>query len=317
MKYRTLGKTGLRVSELGFGSWAIGGNAYGNSYGPTDDQESLQALIAAINQGCNFIDTADVYGYGHSEKLIGEIVSRVDRKSLILATKVGGDFYSGRVIMNFSADYIRFAISQSLKRLKTDYIDLYQLHNPSLELIKDGEVFEVMRELQAEGKIRYFGVTIDDPVEGIEAIRWKGVDTLQVVYNLFEQDASDELFKIAEERNIGLIAREPLANGLLTGKYNENSYFPFGDIRHAWPVSFISHRARAAQKLTPLLSDEIDTLVKLSLKFAMSDTAISTVIPGCKTIGQVMENFSSSDLRYLFEDELSLISQLYKRRFNV
>lgn len=317
MKYRVLGRTGLKVSEIGFGAWAIGGNAYGNSYGPTDDDESIRALLTSFDYGCNFIDTSDTYGYGHSEELIGQVASQIDRSRLIIATKVGGDFYSGRIRMNFHPGYIRFAINQSLKRLNTDYIDLYQLHNPSLKLIKNGEIFEVMRELKQSGKIRYIGITIDDAVEGIEAIKWEGVDTIQVVYNLFEQEPEIELFPFAELNNIGIIAREPLANGLLTGIYDENSFFPAGDIRHAWPTSFISDRTRAVQNLRPLLSDEIDTLAKLSLKFTLAETAVSTVIPGCKTVDQTMKNFSSSDLRYLTCEELKLISCLYQRRFNV
>jgi aryl-alcohol dehydrogenase-like predicted oxidoreductase len=317
MKYRVLGRTGLTVSEIGFGAWAIGGNAYGNSYGPTDDNESIRAMIASLQNGCNFYDTADVYGYGHSEELIGEMVSHIDRSQLIIATKVGGDFYSGRVTMNFHPDYIRYAVSRSLERLNTDYIDLYQLHNPSLAQIKDGEIFEVMQELKDAGVIRFIGITIDDAIEGIEAIKWDVVDCIQVVYNIFEHDPEADLFPYAEENNIGIIAREPLANGLLTGKYNENSYFPFGDIRHAWPTSFISHRARAAQNLRPLLSGEINSLTKLSLKFTLSDEAVSTVIPGCKTVDQTLENFSSSDLRDLNRDELEKIYALYKRRFYV
>lgn len=316
MKYRVLGKTGLKVSEVGFGAWAIGGNKYGNSYGPTDDNESLKAIAYAIKQGCNFFDTADVYGFGHSEALIGKLVPEVNREDLILATKVGGDFYSGRVKINFSRDYIRFALEQSLKRLNTDYIDLYQLHNPSFELIRDGYIFEVMKELQKEGWIRFFGICIDEDTEGIEAIK-HGVDTIQVVYSVFERDPEKYLFDIADNCNIGIIAREPLDNGLLTGKYTENTYFPPGDIRHLWPVSFFRIRALAAQSLRPLLSEDINTLTKLALKFVLSNNSVGTVIPGCKTLDQTIENMGISYLRELFYEEIEKIHKLYNKKFNV
>lgn len=316
MKYRILGKTKLKVSEIGFGAWAIGGNKYGNSYGPTDDNESLKALRIAFDKGCNFFDTADLYGYGHSEELIGIFASDVPREEIIIATKVGADFYTGRVQMNFSPEYIKSAVEESLKRLRTDYIDIYQLHNPSFNLIKDGEIFEVMHDLKKEGKIRHFGVSIDEMNEGIEAVKWAGVDTLQVVYNIFDPEARTDLFPYIEEYNVGVIVREPLANGLLTGKYNENSYFSFGDIRHAWPTTFIRHRTNSSRNLKKFLNDEIDSLVKFSLKFALGENIVSTVIPGCKTTEQAEENFSAGDLRALTRSEITSALNLHSRRFD-
>lgn len=316
MKYRILGKTGLKVSEIGFGAWAIGGNKYGNSYGNTDDAESLKSLTYAFDHGCNFFDTADLYGYGHSEKLIGNLVSQINRSEIVIATKVGANFYSGGVKMDFSPEYIKKAVDQSLLRLNTDYIDLYQLHNPSLEIIKDGEVFEVMRELKKLGKIRAFGVSIDESIEGIEAIKWAGVDTVQLVYNILDPEAKDEFFEQAELAKIGLIIREPLANGLLTGKYNENSYFPFGDIRHSWPVSFIIHRTNSAKQIKKLLSDEVDTLTKFSLKFASNPLCVGTVIPGCKNLEQTIENILAGDIRQLNQHEINLSMNMQSRRFD-
>ena len=174
-----------------------------------------------------------------------------------------------------------------------------------------------MHELKQQGKIRFFGIAIDDSVEGIEAMKWEGVDTIQVVYNLFDPEAADELFPYAERENIGIIAREPLANGLLTGKYNENTYFPPGDIRHAWPVSYIGYRTRATQSLTPLLNDEIDSFAKLSLKFVLANDSVGTVIPGCKNASQAMEDIGVSNLRDLTPLELDYLNKLYHKRFNV
>src|SRR5438132_633002 len=135
MKYREFGNTGIKVSEIGFGAWAIGGNEHGNSYGPTDDKDSLEAIHRAIDLGCNFFDSADVYGFGHSEDVLGKGLKNY-RDRVVIASKVGGDFYSGAGRQNFSADYIKFALDRSLERLKTDYIDIYQLHNPPLKIIE-------------------------------------------------------------------------------------------------------------------------------------------------------------------------------------
>src|SRR3989442_13477629 len=152
MQTRTLGRTGLKVSEIGFGAWAIGGNAHGNSYGPTDDAESIAAVQRAIDMGVNFFDTADVYGWGHSEEVLGEALG-ARRDGVHIATKVGGDFYHGGVRMNFEPGYIAFALERSLKRLRTDHVDVYQLHNPPAEMMGDPETYEMLEALKTEHKI--------------------------------------------------------------------------------------------------------------------------------------------------------------------
>lgn len=317
MKYRTLGKTGLKVSEVGFGAWAIGGNKYGNSYGSTDDNESLKAIFKSIELGCNFFDTADLYGRGHSEELLGYALSKVNRADFVIATKVGADFYSGITKMNFNETYIRFALDNSLKRLNTDYIDIYQLHNPPLEKIKSGEIFEIMNKLKKEGKINFVGLCIDDAIEGLEALKHNEVDAIQVVYNIFDQDLEEELFPFMLNQNIGIIGREPLANGLLTGLYNENTYFPSGDFRHTWPVSYIRARTQSAQNLKPILSGEIDSLAKLAIKFVLKNEGIGITIPGCKYEKHAEENMLVSDLTELDEITMKKIETLYNRRFDV
>ncbi|MEK7432372.1 MAG: aldo/keto reductase [Cyanobacteriota bacterium] len=317
MKYRILGKTGLKVSEVGFGGWAIGGNKYGNSYGLTDDNESLRSIFKAISLGCNFFDTADLYGKGHSEELIGSCISQLKRDDFIIATKVGADFYTGMIKMNFKPDYIKLALEKSLKRLNTDYIDIYQLHNPNLDQIQDGEIFHILNELKKEGYIRFIGLCIDDAIEGVEALPHNIIDTLQVVYNIFEQSFSDELFPFTERENIGIIAREPLANGILTGLYNENSFFPSGDFRHTWPISYIRSRTQAASNLKVLLNDKITSCVKLALKFVLANKSIGTVIPGCKSEANAEENMMISELADLTEDDLEKIEKMYLRRFGV
>ena len=224
MKYRTLGKTGLKVSEIGFGAWAIGGDAFGNSYGPTDDQTSLESLKKALDLGCNFFDTADAYGHGHSEELLGRAL-KGRRNEVIIATKAGADFYHDPPRMNFSADYLSFALGKSLERLQTDHVDLYQLHNPPIQLLKTGKIFETLEKLVEAGRISYYGVSIHDPEEGIYAMKNGRPTALQVVFNILRQESKNRLFQAARENNVAIIAREPLSNGFLTGKFNEDSTF--------------------------------------------------------------------------------------------
>lgn len=315
MKYKILGKTGLKVSDIGFGAWAIGGNAHGNSYGSVDDNESLKALTYAYESGCNFFDTADLYGHGHSESIIGNFLENINRDEVIIATKVGCNFYGYSLKMSFDEEYINFAIEQSLKRLKTDYIDIYQLHNPPPNLIQSGKIFEIMNTLKKQGKIRYFGICIDESYEAIEAIKW-GIDTVQVMYNILEPEIGDEIFEYTDKHNIGVIAREPLSNGILSGKYDESVYFPFGDIRHAWPTSYLRHRVNSSKVLKRFLRDDIDTLTKLAIKFVLNNPSVDIVIPGCKTLEQTMENMSISEVSDLLEEEIYKMKHLQTRRFD-
>jgi aryl-alcohol dehydrogenase-like predicted oxidoreductase len=306
MNYRTLGKTDFSVSEIGFGAWAIGGNQFGNSYGTTKDSESILALQKAIDLGCNFIDTADVYGHGHSEELIGKAVGG-KRQNIFIATKVGGDFYHNPARINFEPNYVRYALEKSLKRLNTDYIDLYQLHNPPLHLIQDGSIFEILFKLKNEGFIRAVGLSIFDPTEGIVAIRNDSIDCIQVVYNIFNRQAAKELFPLSRDNNIGIIAREPLNNGILTGKFFGDEIFEEGDIRSRWSQKYFEHLVNFTKSLKNLVKTEDRLLSQTAIQFVLSQSAVSTVIPGMKTSDQVEENFRSLHLKQITEEELKLI----------
>ncbi|MCS7207196.1 MAG: aldo/keto reductase [Dehalococcoidia bacterium] len=308
MRTRPLGTTGLLVSEVGFGAWAIGGNLYGNSYGPTDDAVSRRALQEALDLGCTFFDTADVYGHGHSEELVGEVVG--NRPDVVVATKVGGNFYRPHgVVMDFSPRYIRFACEQSLRRLRRDVIDLYQLHNPPLPFLFHPGFFAVLEDLQKEGKIRFYGVSIHAPQEGMAALRTGRPAALQAVYNLLRQEMAVDLFPLAHQQGVGIIAREPLHNGFLTGKYTEDATFPPGDIRHLWPRAYIRRLVRAAEALRPLTSPQ-RSLAHLAIRFVLDNPAISVVIPGAKTPEQVRENMAASALPPLTEEEKTYISRV-------
>jgi len=313
MKYRVLGKTGLKVSEVGFGAWAIGGNAHGNSYGPTDDKLSLATIGKALELGCNFFDTADVYGHGHSEELLGQAL-RGRRSEVIIATKAGGDFYHGTPRMNFNSDYLEFALGKSCERLGTDYVDLYQLHNPPVQLIKDERIFKILDRLKASGKIRHYGISIHDPQEGLLAMRAGELGAIQVAFNILRQEAKNQLFREATKNNVGIIAREPLANGFLAGKLKAESAFPKGDIRHNFPSDYISQLTLAADQLR-FLESNTRTLAQAALRFILDHKDISTVIPGAKTPDQVAEDFASSESPQLTGEELLRIKFLRQQAF--
>ncbi len=313
MKYRVLGKTGLKVSEVGFGAWAIGGNAHGNSYGPTDDKLSLATIGKALELGCNFFDTADVYGHGHSEELLGQAL-RGCRSEVIIATKAGGDFYHGTPRMNFNSDYLEFALGKSCERLGTDYVDLYQLHNPPVQLIKDDRIFKILDRLKASGKIRHYGISIHDPQEGLLAMRAGELGAIQVAFNILRQEAKNQLFREATKNNVGIIAREPLANGFLGGKLKAESTFPKGDIRHNFPPDYISQLTLAADQLR-FLESNTRTLAQAALRFILDHKDISTVIPGAKTPDQVDEDFASSESPQLTGEELLRIKFLRQQAF--
>jgi aryl-alcohol dehydrogenase-like predicted oxidoreductase len=313
LKYRVLGKTGLKVSEVGFGAWAIGGNAHGNSYGPTDDKQSLAAIGMALELGCNFFDTADVYGHGHSEELLGQAL-KGHRSEVVIATKVGGDFYHGTPRMNFTPDYLEFAVGKSCERLGTNYIDLYQLHNPPSQLIRDGMIFKPLEKLKATGKIRHYGISIHDPQEGMIAMKNPEIGAIQVVFNILRQEAKNQLFRESTKNNVGIIAREPLANGFLAGRLKAESRFPVGDIRHNFPPDYISQLSTAADQLR-FLESKNRTLAQTAIRFVLDHKDVSTTIPGAKTPEQVNEDLASSETSSLTGEELLRIKFLRDQGF--
>lgn len=316
MKYRDFGNTGIKVSEIGFGCWAIGGNDHGNSYGPTTDKSSTDAINKALELGLNFFDTADVYGWGHSEELLGKAL-RGKRDRVVIATKVGADFYQGTGFQTFTPDYIRFALEKSLTRLNTDYIDVYQLHNPPLKLVSKEETFETLRELKKEGKIRAFGVSVFTPVEGITAINVGQPDCVQITYNIFSCRPEEQLLPRAFETGCAIIAREPLANGFLTGKYDTAPKFTAGDFRKNWPMEYVKARSDATRQLSFLKKNGHQSMAQAALKYPLLNQAISTVIVGIKDTDMVEENLAASDSGPLSAEEIKQIHELQALGFNL
>ena len=313
MRRRKLGRTGLEVSEIGLGAWAIGGNAHGNSYGPTQDAESVAAVRRAADLGVNFFDTADVYGWGHSEEILGQALEG-RRDELFLATKVGGDFYHGGVRMNFDPGYLAFALDRSLRRLRTDHVDLYQLHNPPAELMTDQTTYEVLDGLKAEHKIDHYGVSIHEPVEAMLCLEAGKPEVLQIPFSLFRQEWIEEVLAEARRADVGIIAREPLGNGFLTGRIRPDATFPPGDIRHHWPASMIAGRSAAAEHLQ-FLEKTNRTMAQAALRFVLAFPETSVAIPGAKTIAQVDENVAAADAPALTESEIQESRTLYAKDF--
>ena len=307
MNDRTLGRTDLVVSEIGFGGWAIGGN----SYGRTEDAESHRAIDAALEGGVNFFDTADIYGNGHSEELLGKALEG-KRDRVVIASKVGWDFYHGGTRQNFAPEYIEFACAKSLERLGSDYLDLYQLHNPNLDTLRKPDLFEPLRKLKREGKIRFYGISIHVPAEGIEAVRLDLVDTLQLIYNLIDQRPASELLALAQGKNIGVIAREPFACGLLTGKYDKNVQFQGPDHRRRWTREKIARDLDKLDRIKALLDLREVSLAVAALEFVLAHEAVSTVIPGAKTAAQVRENLKAGERSYLSCQAIEKIRSIYQ-----
>jgi len=312
MRYRTLGRTGFTVSEIGCGGWGIGGG-----WGPRDDAEALDALSRAIELGVNFFDTALGYGDGHSEHLIGRAVKGI-RDRVIIATKIPPKTGCWPVLAHepvsetFPADWIVECTDESLKNLGTDYLDVQQLHAWTDPYTQQLEWHETLTGLQERGKVRAFGISANDwdPYGPVNLIRSGLIDTVQVIYNIFEQRPAEELLPAAQEHDVGIIVRVPLEEGLLTGALGPDHVFPEDDWRGGWLTperlrEAVEHVAR----LRAFLSDDRPTLAALALKFCLSHRAVSTVIVGMRRVSHVESNCAVSDGKLLTANDLDELTK--------
>lgn len=290
MLSRNLGNTEIPVSEVGFGAWAIGGARFEWAYGETDLTHSIAAVRTALDLGCTFFDTADIYGRGHSERLLGATL-RPCRASIVIATKAGYDFYHGQAQANFHPAYLRFALHQSLRRLKTDFVDVFFLHNPTSEVMFSPDVVEVLTRLREQGKVRAIGASAETIEDGVTALNAGWPEVVQIPYNMLSTEAEHEVLPLALARGAGVIVREALANGLLSGKYVACSRFPPGDIRSLWPEAVMRGIANQVEKLRPYQRDG-ESVAQLAIRFVLEPAAVSSVICGCKTADQARENFA-------------------------
>ena len=312
MNYRRFGRTGLTVSEIGFGAWAIGGpftlgKTFQAGWGDVDDKESIRALQTAFDLGITFYDTADVYGWGHSEELIGKVFKN-KRDKVVIATKVGNKIDdNGDWVKDFSRDYVLQAVEASLKRLQTDCIDFYQLHSPFMGFEFTGETFEVFEDLKKQGKIRFYGTSVTEPSQGIAIANLNKGDGFQVVYNILEREPEQGLFPLCLEKNISIIARSPLDFGFLTGKFTKGAKFPENDHRSNLKREEIDARIEKVERIKALFEKSSKTMAQIALQFILSKREVSVVIPGAKTDEQVRDNAAASSERPLSQDEIQKI----------
>lgn len=315
MKYRRLGNTDLKISELSFGTWAIGG-----SWGKTSDEEALKALQRAIDAGVNFFDTADVYGDGHSEELLSK-ATKGKEDQIYIATKFcrAGDINDPE---NYSEKKVREYLEGSLRRLKRERIDLYQIHCPPLHILKHTNVFDVLDKLQQEGKIRYYGVSVETVEEGLYAMENPNVRALQVIFNIFRQKPLETLFPTAKEKGVGILARVPLASGLLTGKFTKDTTFEKDDHRNfnrngeQFNVgeTFAGLPFDKGVELSEQLrwiADNRGSMARAALRWILEHDAISAVIPGFKSVKQVEDNLSALEVPGFTEEEMKRLSDFY------
>jgi aryl-alcohol dehydrogenase-like predicted oxidoreductase len=326
MKYKILGKTNYTISELGFGAWAIGG-----SWGEVNDYESLAALEKAIELGVNFIDTADVYGDGQSEKLVSKLVNSKKEK-IFVATKFGRRS-DPHTIESYNEKNLENYLDQSLENLGVDTIDLIQLHCPPTEVYYRPEVFAAMEKFRQKGKIRNYGVSVEKVEEGIKALEYPGVASVQIIFNIFRQRPREKFFELAEQNNVGIIARVPLASGLLTGKFSKDSEFSEDDHRNfnregeafdrgetfaGIPFETgveVSREVEGIRKEYTSRHDLELTNAQFALKWILDHPQISCTIPGCKTPDQAQENFSANDDGYPIDLEAeNQLKKLYQEK---
>lgn len=317
MRYRRLGKTGYKVSEIGFGSWAIGGD-----WGPTDDTSAMATLHAAVDAGVTFFDTADVYGDGRSERLFARLRRERDEE-LVMATKVGRrgpldpDVYTGAALSEW--------MERSRENLEVERLDLVQLHCPPTDTYYRPEIFDSLQELVDMGVTAAAGVSVERVEEGLKAIEFPVVSSVQIIFNLFRQRPGELFLQRAHERDVGVISRVPLASGLLTGKYDVDSTFPEDDHRNynaegdAFDIGEtfsgvgLARGVAAAEQLRSRVPED-GTLAQFALRWILMHPEVSTVIPGARSAEQVQENAAASSLPPLSDDDMAACAWVYEER---
>lgn len=323
MRYRALPGTDINVSEVGFGVWTLSTGWWGER----DDDEAVALLRAALERGVTTFDTGDSYGNGRGETLLAKAFEG-RRDEVVYATKFGYDFYNHvrprgqrELPHDWSPQYVRRACEESLRRLGTDVIDVYQLHNPRMNAIRDDELFSTLEDLRAEGKIRAYGVALGPAIgwreEGITAMRDRDVVMLQIIHNMLEQDPGRDFLPVAHETDTGLFVRVPHSSGMLEGKYTAETTFPPNDHRSHRPRSWLVEGLQKIESLRFLTDDRPYTLGQAALKWLLADRAVSTTLPNIYTQEQLDEFAAAPDLPDLTAEDLAAIDELYARNFGV
>lgn len=319
MKTRTFGRTGREVSEIGFGAWAIGG-----SWGDVSEADARGALHAALDAGTTFIDTADVYGDGRSERIIADVLKERDGAHPFVATKAGRRL-SPHVAEAYTKDNLTAFVDRSRDNLQTDRLDLVQLHCPPTEVYYRPEVFDVMEGLIQDGKIASYGVSVEKIEEALKAIEYPGVTSVQIIYNIFRQRPAGLLFREAKARNVAIIVRVPLASGLLTGKMNASTTFASDDHRAfnrngeafdkgetfaGVPYELALDVVEEIRRLVP----ENVTMAQFALRWILMENAVSVVIPGAKSAAQAKANAAASAVAPVSKETMDILRTLYQTR---
>ncbi len=323
MKYRRLGKSDIKVSEIGFGAWTIALDWWGKKI---SDDEAIKMLKRAYDLGINFYELADMYGKGKSEKLVGQAFKDM-RNEVVYSTKWGYDMYNAEQIghnelpQKHDPEFLQFALKQSLERLQTDYVDVYSLHNPKMDAIQNDELFATLDELVKEGTIRSHGVALGPAIgwkeEGIFSIENRNITCVQTVYNVLEQDPGRDLMSSAQKHDVGVMVRVPDASGLLTGKVNTSTKFDRNDHRSYRTQEFIKVAMQKIDNMRPIADSRGWNITELAIKFILSQPQISVVLPTVVSMEE-MEMFASiSDGNYLSSAESAKLTEMYENNFYV
>lgn len=318
MSYRPLGRTGWKVSEISFGAWAIGG-----SWGSVSEKDALDSLHKAIDCGVNFIDTADVYGNGRSERLIAQL-KKSRKEEVVVATKAGRRLPQ-QTVEGYSRENLTMWVEDSLRNLATDSLDLLQLHCPPTELYERSEVFGILDDLVGAGKIRYYGVSVERIAEALKAVEYPNVQTVQIIFNCFRTRPAEEFFPAAKKKEVGILARVPLASGLLTGKLRRESQFAADDHRNfnRYGQSFdvgetfsgvdYNSGLEAAEEIRALLPAGV-SMSQFALRWILMFDAVTCAIPGGKRPEQVSENCSASTIPRLSPQVMNEVRRIYDQK---
>jgi aryl-alcohol dehydrogenase-like predicted oxidoreductase len=316
MEYRALGRTGWNISAIGFGAWGIGGDAWG----ATDDNTSLAALNRAIDLGINFIDTADVYGDGHSEQLIAQ-VRKARSEQLIVATKAGRRL-DPHTASGYNRQNLTGFVERSLRNLETEALDLLQLHCPPSEVYDMPEVFGILDDLVQQGKLRFYGVSVERVDEALKAITYPHVQSVQIIFNMFRLKPADQFFEAAREHRVGILARVPLASGLLTGKFRPQTQFAANDHRNfnrhgeafdqGETFSGVDYETglQAVEQLRPLVPQGA-TMAEFALRWILMFPEVTSAIAGSKNPEQVEDNVRAATLPPLSHEKMDRVREIY------
>ena len=325
MKYRQLPGTDLQLSEIGFGVWTVATNWWGNIPEP----QKAELLENALELGVNFFDTADTYGEGYGEEILAKVLGH-RRHEMVIATKFGYDFYDKTTPreghqerpQKFDPEFVRFACEQSLRRLRTDYIDIYQLHNPKMDAVENDELFETLDELQREGKIRRYGAALGPDIgwfeEGELVMKERQVRSVQIIYSILEQDPAKAFFPIAQDQQVGLLSRVPHASEALTGRYTEAPTFEEGDHRSHRRAEWLREALRKVEQVKFLAGEDTGrTLSQAAIKFCLYQPTIVTVLPNFTNLEELQDYTGAVDAPDLTDREQSLLDELWENDFDL